>query len=142
MRQIMVATDGSEGGNRAVDVAAEIAKAIGGQLLIVTIGDRLSGEQMRQLARAEGNIADVIESISNQILIQARHRAERVGAPSIKIHAGRGDPAEEIIETARRENADVIVVGRRGRGRLTGLLLGSVSQKVVTLAPCVVIVVP
>ena len=54
------------------------------------------------------------------------------------------DPAEAIIEAARREHADAIIVGRRGRGRgqLAGLLLGSVSQKVVSLAPCTVIVVP
>ena len=36
----------------------------------------------------------------------------------------------------------MLVVGRRGRGRLSGLLLGSVSQKVASLAPCIVIVVP
>lgn len=47
-----------------------------------------------------------------------------------------------IIEAAERGNADAIVIGRRGRGRLAGLLLGSVSQKVVTLAPCPVVVVP
>jgi len=52
------------------------------------------------------------------------------------------DPAEAIIEAARREHADAIIVGRRGRGQLAGLLLGSVSQKVVSLAPCTVIVVP
>jgi nucleotide-binding universal stress UspA family protein len=57
-----------------------------------------------------------------------------VGVSQVAAHEGWGDPAETIIETARRENADAIVMGRRGRGRLAGLLLGSVSQKVASLA--------
>jgi hypothetical protein len=56
--------------------------------------------------------------------------------------AGWGDPAEVIIETAQRLRADTIVMGRRGRGRLAGPVLGSVSQKVASFAPSVVILVP
>ncbi len=54
----------------------------------------------------------------------------------------RGDPAECIIEASTRESADALVVGRRGRDQLAGLLLGSVSQKLANLAPCSTVIVP
>jgi nucleotide-binding universal stress UspA family protein len=142
MQNILVATDGSAGADRAVDVAAELAKATGGKLSIVTIGGNLSGEEMRQLARAEGDIGDALEALSTQILVAAKDRARRCGITNVEIQTGWGDPAEQIIEAASRKNANAIVVGRRGRGRLAGLLLGSVSQKVVSLSPCAVVVVP
>lgn len=142
MRHMLVATDGSSPADRAVDIAAEFAKALGGDLLIVTVAGGLSGEEVRQLARAERDIADALESFSSQILVAARGRAQRLDLTAVKVQTSWGDPAEAIIEAARREHCDAIVVGRRGRGRLAGLLLGSVSQKVVTLAPCTVIVVP
>lgn len=142
MRHIMVATDGSEGAARAVDVAAELAKAFGGELLIVTVGGNVSGEEMRQLERAEGNIGEALDMLSNQILRAAKTRAERFGIGSIRLRPAWGDPAQSIIETVAREAADALVVGRRGRGRLTGLLLGSVSQKIASLAPCMVVIVP
>jgi nucleotide-binding universal stress UspA family protein len=142
MQCILVATDGSSGADRAVDVAARLAKAMDAKLLIVTIGGNLSADGTRQLSRAEGNIGDALESLSSQILAAAKDRARQHGISDIDIQAGWGDAAEQIIELAKRSNADVIVLGRRGRGRLTGLLLGSVSQKVVTLAPCIVAVVP
>lgn len=142
MQHIMVATDGSAGADRAVDVAAELAKALGGDLLIVTIGGNLPGDEMRQLAHAEGNLGDALESLSTRILMDARERARRRGVTNIKVQSGWGDAAEAIIDIAGRQALDAIVLGRRGRGRLTSLLLGSVSQKVVSLAPCAVIVVP
>jgi nucleotide-binding universal stress UspA family protein len=93
--------------------------------------------------RTEGSsIGDALEGMSDQIPAQARRRAQSAGVSDIVAHAAWGDPAEAIIDTARREQADAIVMGRRGRGRLAGLLLGSVSQKVSSLAPCVVILVP
>lgn len=142
MQHIMVATDGSDGADHAVDVAAELTKASGGDLLILTIGGNLPGDEMRQLAHAERNISDALESLSTRILMDARERARRLGVANIRVQTGWGDAAEAIIEIARHQAVDAIVLGRRGRGRLTGLLLGSVSQKVVSLAPCAVIVVP
>jgi nucleotide-binding universal stress UspA family protein len=142
MQHIMVATDGSEGGDRAVDVGAELAKTCGGDLSIVTVGGNVSGDEMQQLARAEGNIGDALEALSEQILAAAKTRAQRLGVAQVQLRTGWGDPAQSIIDIAASDNTDAIVLGRRGRGRLAGLLLGSVSQKVVSLAPCTVIVVP
>jgi nucleotide-binding universal stress UspA family protein len=142
MRRIMVATDGSEGADRAVDVAAQIAKGTGGELSILHVGGTLSSEEMRQLARTEKEPGDALEELSNQILGRATERAERTGLSRIVTHTAWGDAAEAIIEAVPRDQLDAVVVGRRGRGRLAGLLLGSVSQKVASLAPCVVMVVP
>jgi nucleotide-binding universal stress UspA family protein len=56
--------------------------------------------------------------------------------------AGVGEAAHVVAEAAREEGADVIVVGTRGRGPLAGLLLGSVTQRLLHLAPCPVLAVP
>ena len=142
MQRIMVATDGSPGANRAVDTAAKLAKAVDSDLVIVTVGGYISSAELRRLASTDGNTSEVLKSASNQILKQARKRALRIGVTAPKLQFGWGDPAETIIDTIRREKADILVVGRRGRGRLSGLLLGSVSQKLASLAPCTVMVVP
>jgi len=142
MRHFLLATDGSSGADHAADVAAEFAKATGGKLSILTVGGNPYRHEMEQLAIPERNIGDVLDAVSDRILMQAEQRARRAGVPDVQRHAGWGDPAEVILETAQQLHADTIVMGRRGRGRLAGLLLGSVSQKVATLAPCVVIVVP
>lgn len=52
-----------------------------------------------------------------------------------------GDPAESIIKVAETRGCDLIVMGSRGLGKLSSLLLGSKAQKVVSLAPCPVLVV-
>jgi len=141
----MVAADGSEGANRAIDIAAELVKAVNGTLSIVTVGRALSVEeqkQLTQLAQIERDMADAAETVGRRTLQDAKQRAREAGVTSPKTNLVWGDPTQAIIETIRLEHADAIVVGRRGRGRLSGLLLGSVSQKLCSLAPCVVIVAP
>src|SRR5689334_23586307 len=142
MRNILVASDGSEGAGRAVDVAAEIATAVGGNLSCITVGDNLSREEMRRLSSAERDVWEAVDSFSKQILQRATERAKRLGVSMAKGHIAMGDPAAAIIDIVRSDSIDTLVVGRRGRGQLTGLLLGSVSQKLVALAPCIVVVVP
>lgn len=67
--------------------------------------------------------------------------AEIGDAPvTIEKHARAGSPASVLVDAA--EEADLLVVGSRGRGGFTGLLLGSVSQQVSHHAPCPVVIVP
>jgi nucleotide-binding universal stress UspA family protein len=142
MRHIMVATDGSKGANRAIDVAAGLASALAGDLLIATVADSQLEEEARQFARVEGNIGDVLEALSAKTLRDAEARARHLGVARIELRTGSGDVAQSLIDIAAGNSVEMIVLGRRGRGQLAGLLLGSVSQKLVSLAPCAVTVVP
>jgi nucleotide-binding universal stress UspA family protein len=144
MERFVAATDGSEGSNRAIDVAAQLAKVVGGRLYIVSVAGDLCGEALHEVMRypsLQKNIGDIIDSRAQEILTAAAERARHGGALDVHTHLAWGDAAEMILEFAQSVQADAIVVGKRGRGRLAGLLLGSVSQKLVSLAPRAVIVV-
>jgi nucleotide-binding universal stress UspA family protein len=145
VKQIVVATDGSEGSNRAVDFAAQLAKTYGANLLIINVvgGYGLPVELLRQFSNAEGAwLEEMLTSRSAEILTSARDRAHKIGAATIVLVSRGGNVAQAIIEFAREKNADVIVVGRQGSGRVAEFLLGSVPQKLLGLATCVVMVVP
>jgi nucleotide-binding universal stress UspA family protein len=144
LRSVLLATDGSETAERATNFAVQLTKHFEAKLFILYVSGNmdLSRHDIRAIERAEGNIADVFEQVAKQILGRAAANARNAGIASIQTETGWGDPAEQIIDIARRVEADTIVMGRRGLGRLSGLLLGSVSQKVASLAPCVVILVP
>jgi nucleotide-binding universal stress UspA family protein len=145
MMRILVATDGSEGGNRAIDYAAARAKADGTELLIVNIlgGYGIPDRVVRAFTQAQqGWLSELLESLSAEILTKARERALAAGAPAVLIESRSGDVAPTIIHVAQEKGVSAIVVGKRGSGRVEGLLLGSVSQKLVSLAPLPVTVVP
>ena len=131
MKEILVAADGSPASDRAVDVAAELAKSLGAGLLILTVQEPLSREALEAFKTIE-HVAesDVAAVAARSVLASARERAKRAGAIDLSFQVEAGDPTEMILSVARQ------------RGNLAGLLLGSVSQKLVSLAPCNVIVVP
>lgn len=72
----------------------------------------------------------------------AEDMARKLGAENVTTEFRLGDPAHQIIDLARRSGVDLIVMGRRGLGGLTGLVLGSVSQKVLHHADVDVLTVP
>ncbi len=140
---LLAAIDGSEGGWRALDAAIAMTRAAGGSLAAITVGVALSPAELAEFRRVEGDEADASEAVAERLLAEAGWRIDRAtGKPPAGTYLRWGDPAEAIINTIAEEKFDAIVVGRRGRGRLAGLLLGSVSQKLASLAPCIVVVVP
>ncbi|HWN22409.1 MAG TPA: universal stress protein [Gaiellaceae bacterium] len=116
-RRILVGYDGSEAAGRALDAAADLV-GYGSTLAVVTVQ---TGELRRSVvAEARGHL-------------RGRHVQARY-------HETSGEPAEQLVEAARELEADLVVVGRRDRKSLRGLL-GSVSWTVVRRAPCDVLVV-
>ena len=145
MRCILAATDGSESANRAVDAAAQIAKRFDAKLLIVNAIDRgvLSTDEMKRFTEVEGMLlGEALTSLSSGILRDAEHQAKKHGLMNVQMESREGEAAQVVMEIARENAVDAIVVGRRGRGQLASLLLGSISQKLVMLASCMVVVVP
>jgi nucleotide-binding universal stress UspA family protein len=95
---------------------------------------------------AETQEEDVPESIRRELLRTADDWLSRLaghGADRHPLHVDVifGDPAEEIIAAAARMDADMIVIGSRGMGRVGSAILGSVASGVLRLAPCPVLVI-
>ena len=144
-RRILVATDGSEAADRAVDYAASLAKREGADLLIANVigGYGLpDGVFTRLIDAKQASVKEMLDSISAETLTKARERARAAGADSIQLESRMGEVAQTVIDIAKEKAVNAIVVGKRGAGPLEQLLLGSVSRKLASLAPVPVIVVP
>ncbi len=63
-------------------------------------------------------------------------KAKSLGCTPEKCVIGNDDPATEILKEIKASDADLVVMGRRGLGRVSSLLLGSVSQRSVTMPTC------
>ena len=142
---MLVATDGSESADRAVDYAASLAKREGAELLITNVigGYGLPDHLFAEFTQAhQAWLKELLESTSAATLVKARERAHAVGASAIRIESRAGNVPEAILNIAREQHADVVVVGKRGASAVERLLIGSVSDKLVKLADLPVIVVP
>jgi len=145
MKNLIVATDGSDSAMRAVVFAAQLATTFGAELHLVTVAPHggLVDDEPQAYARTEGiTLNEALDAQSERILGEATTQAQQSGAAQFRTEMAIGDPAQEILAIADREKADGIIVGKRGRGTLRAMLLGSVSHKLVALAQCPVIVVP
>ncbi len=142
LKNILVATDGSKYSDAAARKAIGMAKRCGSHLTVMSV---VPSESISPL--------DIVHSDMHRELIAEKERkaaqcnidgikelAEREGV-SVESIIGEGRPYEAIIETATEKKIDLIVVGSHGRSGLEKLLMGSVTERVIVLSPCAVLVV-
>ncbi len=136
-KRILLAVDGSDHAVRAAKVAADLARSMKSELRVVIAYEPIPpylGEPNLQGA-INARLKDA-QNILQKAVAAAGDMPDEIHTELIE-----GDSAEAIIEVAKTRNSDVIVMGSRGLGRLAGLVLGSTSQKVVSHAPCPVLIV-
>jgi nucleotide-binding universal stress UspA family protein len=141
-RRILLATDGSEEAELATRVAVELANSTGSELHVVYVKllliippypDVLDWRWREDLERAE---REARELLNEQVKM-----VEDAGGTVAGAHLREELPAEEIVALAEELGADLIVVGRRDRGRIRRALAGGVSDWVVRHARCPVLMV-
>ena len=136
-KTIVWATDGSKDAQAALDVAKTMAGVSGARLIALYI---------RQLVVSRGGGVSVHY---NDAAVQAdlrrtvdELREGGLNASLAVVLTTRSNPARSIANAAREARADLIVLGSRGHSPTESLLLGSVGQRLVKLAPCPVMSVP
>jgi nucleotide-binding universal stress UspA family protein len=124
-RSLVCGVDDSAYGRSAARIAARLAEDLGLRLLLVHVSE----------ADGNGGGDHAAESLLATIVVE-----EGLGTVDRRVELGA--PAQRLVAVAEDEDAELIVVGSRGRGALRAALLGSVSTEVIGAAPCPVLVVP
>lgn len=160
-RTVLAATDGSGSGTRATEIAADIAGKYGARLVLLSVVQPgslprgISGAAHHevsashpllakvpswvdnardQTARDTGASHAMVEELAELALNHAVTLAERHKVADHETVLEHGDPAKIILKVADKEDADLIVLGRRGLGGIRQLLTGSVTDKVMQLS--------
>ncbi len=91
---------------------------------------------MSSMAQASADTQSAMFQYADFLLGQAQQSLIDVGVQQVDYKVELGDPAEQIVAYASDRDADLIITGSRGFGKLKSLLLGSTSHKITQLAPC------
>lgn len=130
-RKIMVATDGSEPVRRAVDLAIEITKLSESKLYavhVISMGFYLITHSTSEEWKKEIDEQLIKEGKEATAYVENVGRAEKVEVESVILE---GNPAEEIINFAEKNDIDLVVLGTHGMTGISRFLLGSVAENVV-----------
>ena len=140
---ILIATDGSELANRAVEQGLTLAKALGSKVTAITVTEpwtaAVSGEWAVAFPVEEYEKAAAANA--EKILAQVTEAATRIGVACATRHVKDQFAAEGIVDEAKSAGADLIVMASHGRRGIVGLLLGSETTKVLTHSTLPVLVV-
>lgn len=134
--KILAALDNSDYAFKALRKAVDMAKKENAELTIYSV--------YSDLLEVEGLSLESRESLAQQaeeIVARGKAIAEKEGVFAKTVTESGPSPADNIVSYAERNNMEMIVMGHKSRTGLERLLVGSVAVKVVTYAPCSVLVI-
>lgn len=136
--RILLAVDGSEHALHAAKFAGDLARAVKAKELRI-----VAAYEPVPAYLGEPNLSNAMNARLHDVEAAIQEAQAAVGElpAEIQTESLEGPIAEAIINTAGTHQIDLIVMGSRGRGRLAGAILGSNSQRVVSEAPCPVLIV-
>jgi len=138
--RVLVAVDASEPAKWAVRVGERLAKAVGGEVVLLHVINPLSSIPPEMAVTWEiERIRGALRQTADALLAAARERIGR--SPHVEQLVREGEAGDEIVAAAREWDATLVVMGTRGRGRLASFLLGSTADEVVRRAHCPVVTV-
>ena len=143
MKSIVVGVDGSSGGAAALEYAIEEAVCKQARLVVVSahaLPPLVVAGAAAEMGYLESSRSEALEHAEAVAAAAVKRVKERQPGLECEARSIAGQPAKAILEAAK--DAALIIVGSRGRGGFSGLLLGSVSHQVVQHAHCPVVVVP
>jgi nucleotide-binding universal stress UspA family protein len=128
VKRILIATDGSPSARKALEFGLELARAQRGHVIVAHIAPAFDTAPMAGSGMT-GAMEHRVGDADRRPVAEATALADEHGV-LVRAELLQGDAAREIVRLADAVEADVIVMGSRGRGRVAGALLGSVSQAV------------
>ncbi len=137
MKRILMAHDGSKSSEKALKKAFQIAEIFGSSLTVLSVIPELYLTELMEVDRTR--ILDTMTKETREMMEKIKAKSKHL--KSLKTVIEQGDPADEILKTAEKIKADVIITGSHGRHGAQRFLLGSVSSKIVDHAECDVLVV-
>lgn len=152
--KLLVPVDGSNASISAVKKALELARKYGFSIKLISVVTARNSEYRRHenaWRGVDGSIISESEELEMQLEEKIKENAQRLldaivskldfSGIRVEKEVLLGEPYAKIIETAKNDNIDIIVMSNRGFSKVKRFFVGSVTQKVISDAPCPVLVV-
>lgn len=152
MKKILIAVDDTKGTKKAFAMANNVCCKISPESIILLYVEKFEGRSLIDEMLGDAELAtleevlkgseyqEALDQKAERILNYYKNTLESKGVTGIKTLVKKGHPAEEILKTASKEKADMIIIGSRGK-RTSHLFMGSVSREVVNGADMPVLLV-
>src|SRR5262245_19330945 len=136
-RHILVSTDGSDLAHKAVVHALALAKAVGARVTALTVEStfdvfNVPSSKDRDMSAAFVEHAEHAKTHAGRVLTRVSEAAKAAGVACETVQVEQDQPYKAIIQSAKERGCDLIVMASHGRAGIAALVLGSVTNKVLT----------